>query len=235
MTNSERKYKGKQCGHCISYDVRGYCNKYHVFIDGWTETPSYAELCPDYIANEKQERPIYLNTDTIQAVISNQKRVIRKIMNPQPVITEHMTKYKDYQSFNAEPQQRFDPFLLSYLLINRKTPYTIGDLLYVKEKWAETADGKYVYYAEDINASKTWNTSVQMPKDAARLWLKVMNVAVKRLHDVTDQDVQKEGVVSLEEYKMMWDAALKPKDRSIYGWDKNPWTWEITFQTMSLS
>ena len=89
-------------------------------------------------------------------------------------------------------------------------PYHSGDILYVRETWqfvpctdcrADAAcaehpqtyetqacvyDGCYLYLADypQVDAKKVhWHPSVQMPREAARIFLRVKNVRVERLQD----------------------------------------------------
>ena len=98
-----------------------------------------------------------------------------------------------------------------------------------------------------------------MPKEAARIFLKVTNVQMERLQDIitddytTPQNIRNEGVRMLchhsckyqngkckdyinertcsllERYISLWNSTIKPKDRNQYGWDANPWVWVIEF------
>lgn len=84
-----------------------------------------------------------------------------------------------------------------------------------------------------------------MPKEAARIWLKVMDVRVERLQDITGLNVQKEGIwVEPNEFaskfdfiselfllfQRLWDSTVKKSDLNCYGWHANPWVWVIEFE-----
>lgn len=88
-----------------------------------------------------------------------------------------------------------------------------------------------------------WHPSIHMPREAARIWLKVTDVRVERLQDMNGQDILREGInchVHPEAHyfdgnqKMMfaelWDSTLKKGDLESYGWDANPWVWVIEFE-----
>lgn len=82
-----------------------------------------------------------------------------------------------------------------------------------------------------------------MPKDAARIWLKVADVQVERLHDITGKSVLREGINShvhpdadyfdgnqREVFAELWDSTIKKSDIDRYGWNANPWVWVIDFE-----
>lgn len=90
-----------------------------------------------------------------------------------------------------------------------------------------------------------WKPSLFMPKEAARIWLKVTDVRVERLQEITEVGIQKEGVeVDPKEcvgkfdfiselfllFQRLWDSTIKKSDLDRHGWDANPWVWVIEFE-----
>ena len=78
-----------------------------------------------------------------------------------------------------------------------------------------------------------------MPKEAARIWIKVTDVRVERLQDMNKMDAVKEGIDTrccvnlahaLTKFKKLWDSTIKKSDLALYGWDANPWVWVIEFE-----
>ena len=73
-----------------------------------------------------------------------------------------------------------------------------------------------------------------MPKEAARIWLKVTDVRVERLQDMTDDDAEAEGCFDYTSTALgfpdVWDSTIKKSDIDRYGWDANPWVWVIEFE-----
>ena len=78
-----------------------------------------------------------------------------------------------------------------------------------------------------------------MPKEAARIWLRVTDVRVERLQDISGAELIKEGIdlyqsnyikAAFDEFKMLWDADIKKSDLDRYGWSANPWVWVIEFE-----
>lgn len=99
------------------------------------------------------------------------------------------------------------------------------------------------FYTDGKEVSIKWHPSIHMPKEAARIWLKVTDVRVERLQEITGLSVQKEGIeVDPKEYaskfdfitelfllfQRLWDSTIKKSDLG-YGWDANPWVWVIEF------
>ena len=147
--------------------------------------------------------------------------------------------------------------------IEKKPPYRRGDVLYVREAWCKygklddfghVIEGveKYYYYADGVNPTPyncflvhrngydeykytpVWHPSIHMPKEAARIWLKVTDVRVERLQDMTDDDAEAEGCFDYTSTALgfpdIWDSTIKKSDRDRYGWTANPWVWVIEFE-----
>lgn len=94
-----------------------------------------------------------------------------------------------------------------------------------------------------------WHPSIHMPKEAARIFLRVTNVWVERLNDVTLDDFLAEGVVLRPEafndpenaylqarkiFSGIWDATISKEKLDKYGWDANPWVWVYRFEKVEV-
>lgn len=82
-----------------------------------------------------------------------------------------------------------------------KPPYIAGDILYVRETWAQAQNGEYLYKAhpmycgmDDADFPFAWKPSIHMPKTAARIFLEVTQVRKERLQDIREEDAKAEGV-----------------------------------------
>lgn len=86
-----------------------------------------------------------------------------------------------------------------------------------------------------------WHPSIHMPKEAARIWLKVTDVRVERLQDITHIDIIMEGFVpeyldahsgekTRNDFARLWDSTIDKTKRDLYGWKANPWVWVIEFE-----
>ena len=89
--------------------------------------------------------------------------------------------------------------------------------------------------------NREWKPSLFMPKVAARIWLKVTDVRVERLQEITIDGIRNEGLssmavhagdmeIAMEEWKNLWNSTIKKPDINHYGWDANPWVRTIEFE-----
>ena len=127
-----------------------------------------------------------------------------------------------------------------------KLPCESGDILYVRETWKKAPKGYYYYedwQRNDIADITKWKPSIHMPKEAARIWLKVMNVRVERLQEISAESALAEGAdkyihtnggldenMTITSFIGIWNSTIKKSDLDRYGWDANPYVWVISFE-----
>lgn len=172
--------------------------------------------------------PILFNTDMVQAILDNRKTCTRRIV-------------KGYIPKDGEYGEKFF-----------KLPYQKGDILYVRETWCkgslDNGPEQYFYKADDHTFLCKWHPSSYMPKEAARIWLKVMDVRVERLQEITEEQARAEGAIdsrgfifppdneyndihsAKEHFEKIWNYTIKKSDLDTYGWDANPYVWVIEFE-----
>ena len=188
-------------------------------------------------------KPILFNTEMVRAILDGRKTCTRRIMKPQ--LTAHYgTQYV-------------------------KPPYGPGDILYVRETWcalpvneAGHMRGHSVYYYKadgDLRPEGwrgNWHPSIRMPKEAARIWLKVTDVRVERLQDITEDGAWQEGTDCWDDacyadngwhptfedpdsggncdiiagFEKLWNNTIKKSDLDRYGWSANPYVFVIEFE-----
>lgn len=196
-------------------------------------------------------KPILFNTEMVRAILDGRKTCTRRLVRFLPGENPQWTGYirDGLMLYNG----RNEPCIM-------KAPYQPGDILYVRETWCDdrqfthdSTPGKYFYKASESENFK-WKPSIHMPKEAARIWLKVTDVRVERLQDITPKDAENEGVGNLfyedigyseknygtevdpeygiakEQFAWLWDSTIKKSDIDQYGWDANPWVWVIEFE-----
>lgn len=187
-------------------------------------------------------KPILFNTEMVRAILDGRKTCTRRIIKAEKV--DNVLSSPARKSNPDIPDAQFIKCLVDM-------KYEPGDILYVRETWGEGyEEGTYIYRADDKladlqtfkEASKIiYHPSIHMPKEAARIWLRVTDVRVERLQEITIDDIRGEGLssvavhagdmeIALEEWKRLWNSTIKKPDIDCYGWDASPWVWVIEFE-----
>lgn len=214
-------------------------------------------------------KPILFNTKMVRAIQDGRKTVTRRILKTDKYIPNDAvfgyTAFTPKNCISCRGTFSDELFLKRYGENFIKLPYKIGDILYVRETWTEleTVYGVpyYVYKADDhiLHHSvgenfKKWRPSIHMPKEAARIFLRVTDVRVERLRGITEEQAKAEGVpkgnffkdgseVFFEQrddgyytagFEHIWDSTIKKSDLDKYGWNANPWVWVIEFERMEV-
>ena len=203
--------------------------------------------------------PILFNTDMVRAILDGRKTVTRHVIRYKYSNTEMKMRTDKYGTRLIEIQKDIEGEthgknpdgstwhkLLPY--IEKNPPYRKSDTLYVRETWREHSpgfDNLFIYKADYAEGSVNvkWHPSIHMPKKAARIWLKVTDVRVERLQDITPEQVIKEGTTEFDRehlellgehydilFAALWDSTIKKSDMAIYSWKSNPWVWVIEFE-----
>lgn len=195
-------------------------------------------------------KPIIFSGPMVKAILDGCKTMTRRVIKPQPKTELHYIFGGDrryigkwmYPSQYAMEKDGIRPPPEGFTAADRDalwTPPCHGDdILWVRETWAEI-NGSFVYRADDsvafleqVGIAVKWCPSIHMPKAAARIFLRVTNVHIERLQDITGAGIVCEGVISRsrQEFRSLWDSLRKPNDIDKYGWDANPWVWVISFE-----
>lgn len=200
--------------------------------------------------------PIFFITEMVQAILAGKKTETRRLIKPRYkqdergfIVMTNMGTGERYLEKVDKEETIFD----SPRYIN--PPYQPGDILYVRETCfyeshmealtvgePDLPNGRYshryIYKADDpdypvnIGVGATgWKPSIHMPKEAARIWLKVKKIRVERLQDIDDDGVVAEGLQIGDPYDELWNSTIKKKkDLPLYGWYANPWVWVVEFE-----
>nr|DAJ88025.1 MAG TPA: ASCH domain protein [Caudoviricetes sp.] len=196
-------------------------------------------------------KPILFNTEMVRAILDGRKSCTRRICKDANECTVPDMDYYDpdkrtYAVHNYADKKHTDKLSIA----ERTCPICPGDILYVRETWHKGLE-RYIYRANYSDTEKfyrdgkeiemKWHPSIHMPKEATRIWLKVTDVRVERLQDITSKQICKEGIEVEEPYVLngeekryafsrLWDSTVKKSDLDRYGWNANPWVWVIEFE-----
>jgi hypothetical protein len=197
-------------------------------------------------------KPILFNTEMVRAILDGRKDATRRIVKgfiPDDAVWGYTAfTPKGYISCRGT-------FADGYGEKFFKLPCEPGDILYVRETWKKAPNGYYYYedwQRNDIADVTKWKPSIHMPKEAARIWLKVTDVRVERLQEITDEQAKREGIqydecptgftwkqetdmhncytTPIGAMQALWNSTIKKSDIDRYGWDANPYVWVISFE-----
>lgn len=203
-------------------------------------------------------KPILFNVEMVRAILDGRKTCTRRIVRPPYFVDGDENDKRSLITLRTATKNSS-----LYRQIGQMpypdAPYRINDILYVRETWErfecwncegdergncpnepqksvlDKTCGCYMYRAtNEISGDARWHPSIHMPKEAARIWLKVTDVRVERLQDMTDDDAEAEGCFDYTSTALgfpdVWDSTIKKSDLDRYGWDANPWVWVIEFE-----
>lgn len=186
-------------------------------------------------------KPILFNGEMVRAILDGRKTCTRRILKG-GIPFDEKAEY-----WNVLKKGEWSGPICSEYFIKQGSPYKPGDILYVRETWcglpvneAGHFRGHHIYYYRadgDLRPEGwrgAWHPSIHMPKEAARIWLKVTSVRVERLQDMTDDDAEAEGCFDYTSTALgfpdIWESTIKKSDLDSYGWAANPWVWVIQFE-----
>lgn len=195
--------------------------------------------------------PILFNTEMVRAILDGRKSCTRRVI-------KHNVDAILNSPYHMEHPEVEDKQIISKLCL---PPYQLGDILYVRETWcalpvneAGHMRGHSVYYYKadgDLRPEGwrgNWHPSIHMPKEAARIWLKVTDVRVERLQEITEDGAKAEWAIdnrgfihsteneyvsiytAREHFTEIWNSTIKKSDIDRYGWDANPYVFVIEFE-----
>lgn len=245
-------------------------------------------------------KPILFNTDMVRAILEGRKTVTRRVVKPKPQGAHEIFGPSEENDGTFEFLcGDSDGKIFADWITAVKMPYRRGDILYVPQAWkcrfamldhdglgyeVVFRDGKIVRFRfdEKERAKKwakyarkndnQWQSPYFMPREAARIFLRVTDVRAERLQasftepicpilelqaegigigetcqqcienyyepccvDTVDEDgteISECGILDevRGEFSDLWDSTIKPADRTLFGWEANPWVWVIEFE-----
>lgn len=221
-------------------------------------------------------KPILFNTTMVQAILEDRKTTTRRVAKGLKDATK-----STHGDFKWDYKQSW----MNDLGLEIAAPYHIGDILYVRETWMIQSmknfekNVKFLYKARPTKLNEVhvsnkryeemlkfeckngWQPSLFMPKEAARIFLKVTDVRVEKLDQMIIADCLSEGIraytkdeklykyaVDEDQYtwqnmphnphqafKDLWNSTLKKDQIEQYGFIANPWVWVIEFERIDKS
>ena len=202
----------------------------------------------------QRERPILFSGPMVRAILEGRKTQTRRPIKVDDIYTT--VDDTDGKPFAWQSDECGDWYEMP-------CPFgKPGDLLWVRETWQifrvyeDTWNGGYeadlwdgpiprerpnhawITYAADDPGGRPWRPSIHMPRWASRITLRITNIRIERLCDISVDGASAEGVEAaidhdgpmcyLAEFQRLWDAMHSKRGLR---WNANPWVWVMEFGT----
>lgn len=221
------------------------------------------------------DRPIIFDGESVRAILAGTKTQTRRVVKPQPTLTP--CGGLDFPSPGLSIPQAFGGGRLPLdncfgnglpsRTEDQCCPYgRPGDELWVRETWAVEDASKlklpeycgggnpdWIYYRDPVHIGTglTWRSPIHMPRWASRITLRVTDVRVERVQEITKEGAKaeaypmprlqrtayearqgKETVPDDErgDFRYFWDRSNANRG---FGWDVNPWVWVVSFERVA--
>lgn len=202
---------------------------------------------------EPKARGILMHARSVDGILMRRKTQTRRIVKPQPAGIPVFHDGRWWEAQNAFVHQ--DRAL--------KCPLgKPGDLLWVREAWGTLKEfdhlpprdippGSPVRYAHDLSTDSDRHVAGKnrpglfMPRWASRITLRITDVRVERVQDISEEDAIAEGIVMdgmghavSNDDDVNWMSA-RAKFADLWddtngkgAWDRNDWVWVIVFEVL---
>lgn len=181
------------------------------------------------------EKPIIFKGEMVRAIMSGHKTQTRRVVKPQPnflgLHPDDGCGEFEWKGFTISDGD----FAVEY------APVSEGDTLWVRETFWTSGrirdQSTKIFYDANFDdddgddlclSAVAWKRpSIFMPRWASRLLLRVTDVAVDTINDITNDDAIAEGCTGRDEFIALWDKINKKRG---FGFKSNPWVWVYTFE-----
>ena len=198
----------------------------------------------------KVSKPILFNTEMVQAVVDGRKTVTRRVVKAEDIYLIDNIISANIKNSRGVSHKHFYGHIKHF--IENYSPYKVGDILYVRETWCRADDGYYYKagFKDTEGLMKVygykWHPSIHMPKEIARIFLKITDVRVERLQEIDRlwSNYDREGmrnpktenisIAMQEKFIDVWNSTIKKQEIDKYGWEANPWVWVIEFERVEV-
>lgn len=206
-----------------------------------------------------KERGILFSSEMVRAILDDRKTETRRILK-RPIMDVAINK-----RMVLEPILRKNGIFFNYWgkEYRAKCPYgKPGDILYVRETFFIVKDvgvGYKADYSEKLSSAYNWKPSIHMPKKFSRIKLKIKEIRIEKVRDITMRSAIDEGSFcidtelvmpgylektriaglrnenppigpnAIERFKYLWDSLNEKRG---LGWDKDPFVWVIKFERL---
>lgn len=205
-----------------------------------------------------KSHPILFSEPMVRAILNGSKSMTRRPVKPQPHIRLGVPGWYPDGSHKRKMHYATEEHLRKGLPIDF-CQYKVGDLLWVRETFRPGMHENLwcaILYRSDLSWQKPeglteaeghlfeswcendtggWSPSIHMPRWASRIVLRITEIRLERLQEISKMDASEEGVMEFgvtrlfpkDAFWRCWDSVY---DRRGFGWKTNPWVWAMTFK-----
>lgn len=213
-----------------------------------------------------------LTYDVIRAILDGHKTAIRRPVKfsghkVSDLLSSKPTRSASYafSAYNCRTGQKVGVFL--------KPRHRFGGIIYVRESYAEVSslsgvcDTDGLVFMSDFSPADLrelkekgfrWKPPILMPKEYARIFLRVKRVWPEHLNDISENCAIREGIYKYQSrmdgkeekytfnssennfypsavnaFSEFWDSTILSPDLPIFGWSANPMVWAYEFEVIS--
>jgi hypothetical protein len=202
-----------------------------------------------------KERPILFSAPMVRAILDGRKTVTRRAVKGLGLqwLDDFTPEYV------ADAANRLCPYGQPGDRLWLRETHFINDYREAKVPEEDRAETEIVYRADSLpcwegeESEIRWRPSIFMPRWASRIQLEITKVRVERLQDISDSQIESEGVDldALADGQDRYDmchagsgvegrptlrTAWRDLWQSINGpgsWDANPWVWVVEFKRVT--
>lgn len=192
--------------------------------------------------NKSNFKPILFSTPMVQSILRGEKTQTRRIIKSNEI---------------------------SEKINLAHCKYKVGNIFWVRETWRPKGHSFPIGFPFEYKATakedgnpidEPWKPSIFMPKQACRIFLKLTNIRIEKLNDISESDATAEGIERWIEERMknkpihykVYFQNCKPEDlmsftsdpidsyKSLWqkingekSWAENPWVWVYSFEQIN--
>jgi len=185
-----------------------------------------------------------------QALIDGRKTQTRRLLGSNHLTEADMSEEKIIR-FLTQFEAKYQVNDILYLRESFRLPALVDNLSPKKVEASPVEfrlGGAINCVGDHIKEPGRWRSPLHLPENLARTFVRIMDVKVERLNDITYEDAMQEGVAYKDsgcgiyymdyligDYCRMYraDSSFESLWQSIYGadsWDKNSWVFAYTFE-----
>ena len=165
-------------------------------------------------------KPISFSAPMVRAILGGRKSQTRRVVKPQPNV-----RLSNIEETN----------LWSYTLCEQDWKCTYGkpgDILWVRETFYKHKhigmkfSDEYEALPDNLKPYYRKCSAIFMSKWVSRITLKITDVRVERLQEISEKDAISEGILAVASFADIWNSINGKK----HPWASNPWVWVIDFE-----